>query len=344
LYSTCRSAEDFEYSDLLDKAAKCKNIDEQIAYVAAFTITTYSTASERVAKPFNPLLGETYEFDRMDDMGWKIITEQVSHHPPILAQYIESKNGWRVSQQLQLETKLRGKNICAISNSFSRIDFDTNGATYTFNRPNFNIYNLIFGKLYLDITGDVNIVGHQKAEGWKATLTYVPQTYFSKEPQRIVKGFVYDSHNNVKLVLNGIWNQYMEWSHVKFYYDEKQFETNGTKEIWRKNPAPKDNHLYYNFTIFACQLNEPEDNVAPTDSRLRPDQRLMENGEWDESNKEKFRLEEIQRERRKLEEDVVPVWFTRQSDEYSDNFVWKYIGGYWECKANRDWKKCSKLW
>ena len=55
---------------------------------------------------------------------------------------------------------------------------------------------------------------------------------------------------------------------------------------------------------FACQLNEPEENVAPTDSRLRPDQRLMENGSWDDASQEKIRLEEKQRAaRRKKEED-----------------------------------------
>lgn len=46
---------------------------------------------------------------------------------------------------------------------------------------------------------------------------------------------------------------------------------------------------YYNFTELACQLNEMEENVAPTDSRLRPDQRLMEEGRWEESNLEKIR-------------------------------------------------------
>jgi len=35
---------------------------------------------------------------------------------------------------------------------------------------------------------------------------------------------------------------------------------------------------YYNFSEFACQLNELEEGVAPTDSRLRLDQRLMEEG------------------------------------------------------------------
>ena len=45
----------------------------------------------------------------------------------------------------------------------------------------------------------------------------------------------------------------------------------------------------YNFTELAVQLNELEPGVAPTDTRLRPDQRLMENAQWDEANREKSR-------------------------------------------------------
>ena len=43
-----------------------------------------------------------------------------------------------------------------------------------------------------------------------------------------------------------------------------------------------------------------EEGVAPTDSRLRPDQRFMENTDWDNANKEKQRLEEKQRSARRL--------------------------------------------
>ena len=48
--------------------------------------------------------------------------------------------------------------------------------------------------------------------------------------------------------------------------------------------------MYY-FSRFAVELNEEEEGVAPTDSRLRPDQRLMEIGNWDDANDEKIRLE-----------------------------------------------------
>lgn len=56
------------------------------------------------------------------------------------------------------------------------------------------------------------------------------------------------------------------------------------------------------FSSLALTLNEPEEGVAPTDSRLRPDQRLMEAGLWDEANAQKQRLEEHQRLERKRKE------------------------------------------
>ena len=55
----------------------------------------------------------------------------------------------------------------------------------------------------------------------------------------------------------------------------------------------------YFFTNMALQLNEPEEGVAPTDARNRPDQRLMEDGAWDEANTKKVNLEEKQRTKRK---------------------------------------------
>lgn len=37
---------------------RCQDACEQLAHVAAFTISSYSTTSSRSGKPFNPLLGE----------------------------------------------------------------------------------------------------------------------------------------------------------------------------------------------------------------------------------------------------------------------------------------------
>lgn len=326
-----RSAEDYEYSELLDKAAQCHDPAEQFAYVAAFTMSTYSTTSERVAKPFNPLLGETFECDRTCDLGWKLVSEQVSHHPPMLALFCESKNGWKCSQELQLSSKFRGNNIMVVPSTFSRITFPATKTSFIFDRPSTSAYNLMFGKLYLEHSGEVTIVGEGKAKGWKCVLSYQSHSFFSKD-QRSVKGTITDANGKVKMTLNAQWDDKMEMT------------ANGNSTtIWRKRAPLSDAYLYYNFTIFASQLNEMEANIAPTDSRLRSDQRLMENGNWDASNREKLRLEEQQRERRRMNQEHKPLWFERSRDDTTGEMVWKYTGKYWQCKDAGSWKMCPKI-
>lgn len=72
-----RLSEDLEYYELLDKAAKCQSSLEQMCYVAAFTVSSYSTTVHRTGKPFNPLLGETFELDRLKECGYRSLCEQV---------------------------------------------------------------------------------------------------------------------------------------------------------------------------------------------------------------------------------------------------------------------------
>lgn len=124
-----RLAEDFEYTELLDKAAQCSDATEQLAYVAAFTVSSYATTSIRTAKPFNPLLGETYEFDRTDDFGWKSIAEQVSHHPPMVAQFCQGR-GWRCWQEFTMSSKFRGKYLQVIPLGIAHLEFDSSGIIF----------------------------------------------------------------------------------------------------------------------------------------------------------------------------------------------------------------------
>lgn len=113
----------------------------------------------------------------------------------------------------------------------------------------------------------------------------------------------------------------------------------------------------HNLTLLAVQLNEPEEGVAPTDSRQRPDQRLMEAGKWDEANKVKQLLEEKQRMvRRKREEEAAkaastgeavtpyePVWFERTTDPITSNPVYIFNHEYWKKKEEQDWSKCPDI-
>lgn len=113
----------------------------------------------------------------------------------------------------------------------------------------------------------------------------------------------------------------------------------------------------YNLTLLAIQLNEPESSVAPTDSRNRPDQRLMEAGNWEEANRIKTMLEEKQRQvRKKREEEAelatasgqpyvpyAPLWFERKKDPVTGSPVHVFGQKYWECKEKQDWSVCPAI-
>ena len=114
----------------------------------------------------------------------------------------------------------------------------------------------------------------------------------------------------------------------------------------------------YHFSPFTCSLNQPEDGVAPTDSRLRPDMRLMEEQDFDGANRLKVQLEENQRTRRKTREaekaaaeasgihyeGYKPTWFEYSEDPHSDLAIYVYKGGYWESKEKQDWSMCKSIY
>ncbi|MEQ2226619.1 Oxysterol-binding protein- protein 2 [Ilyodon furcidens] len=98
--------------------------------------------------------------------------------------------------------------------------------------------------------------------------------------------------------------------------------------------------MMYNFTSFAVTLNELEPGMerllAPTDCRLRPDIRAMENGDIDLASAEKERLEEKQRaarrDRSKDEEEWSTRWFHLGTNPFTGAEDWLYAGGYFDRK------------
>lgn len=77
-----RITENFYYSELVNTASDpnmSSSPAKRIEYIAAYAVTNIASNIDRLSKPFNPLMGETYELTR-NDLGFKIICEQVSHH------------------------------------------------------------------------------------------------------------------------------------------------------------------------------------------------------------------------------------------------------------------------
>ncbi|XP_016891020.1 oxysterol-binding protein 1-like isoform X2 [Cynoglossus semilaevis] len=362
-----RLSEDLEYYELLDKAAKCQSSLEQMCYVAAFTISSYSTTVNRTGKPFNPLLGETFELDRLKESGYRSLCEQVSHHPPAAAHHAVSQKGWTLRQEITLSSKFRGKYISIMPLGSIQCIFDKSNHHYSWKKVTTTVHNIIVGKLWIDQSGDIDIVNH--STGDRCHLKFAPYSYFSRDVPRKVTGVVTDQAGKAHYVLSGTWDEKMEFSRImqssrgEDGAEGKQrtvYQTLKAKELWRKNLLPDGAETMYFFSSLALTLNEPEDSVAPTDSRRRPDQRLMEDGRWDEANTEKQRLEEKQRiVRREREREAVKaadspddsphqdnyraLWFEKMDDPVSGETLHVYKGGYWEAKDQGTWDMCPNI-
>mmetsp|Transcript_41757 Transcript_41757/g.40109 ORF Transcript_41757/g.40109 Transcript_41757/m.40109 type:complete len:81 (-) Transcript_41757:372-614(-) len=74
-----------EYNHILDQAMALKgeeNAAKRMAFIAIHSISINTAYEKSQLKPFNPLLGETYEY--VTDK-FEFLCEQVSHHPPVSA-------------------------------------------------------------------------------------------------------------------------------------------------------------------------------------------------------------------------------------------------------------------
>jgi hypothetical protein len=107
-------AECFQYSSLLDRAALTDNSIEQFHLIAAFVVSNLSTHLERTSKPFNPLLGETYELKNEGDAPFHYVAEQVSHHPPISAFHCRGQN-WTLTANMAPKVTVQKANVVAIT-------------------------------------------------------------------------------------------------------------------------------------------------------------------------------------------------------------------------------------
>ncbi|KAJ6790361.1 hypothetical protein PWT90_08557 [Aphanocladium album] len=349
-----RCGEDMEYSDLLDMAASRPDSLERLIYVAAFAASEYASSIGRVAKPFNPLLGETFEYVR-PDKNYRFFTEQVSHHPPIGAAWAESPN-WTYWGESNVKSKFYGKSfdVAHLGTWFLKIR-PTNGGKedfYSWKKVTSSVIGIITGNPTIDhygtmevknwTTGEVAML-EMKPRGWKVSSAYQ------------VAGKVMDADGGVRFSMGGRWNSKLYARLTPGYEanldasgkgnnDEKvhsggMTDPNRAYLVWQANERPAG--IPFNLTPFVLTFNHIDEKlkqwIAPTDSRLRPDQRAMEDGEYDLAATEKNRLEENQRARRRKREEAgehfTPAWFSKARCEVTGEHYWQFNHKYWQQRA-----------
>jgi len=327
-----RMAESFEFSELLDSAATNDDPIFRDSLVAAFVISTFS-GSERVRKPFNPLLGETFEFVSPIN-GMKFFGEQVSHHPPLSIGYCEGR-GWKSSEIVDIKATFYG-NCLEVENFGARyIEFTETGDKYTWNLPKTLASNLFIGGAFLDHYGTIEL--KNETTGTLSILELSKCGWFSAGRYE-VNGTLLDKDGLELGKYNGAWNRILDCELSgkggKGGKGKSRLWMAGTNSLSEAEGGGEEGP-YANCTKFTrLLLHVPEgfceSEVPLTDSRFRPDRKALGEGNKTLAAEKKLEIEQVQRDRKK--ERITagltyePRWFTKDK---SDITRWVPKGDYW---------------
>ncbi|KDQ63845.1 hypothetical protein JAAARDRAFT_29892 [Jaapia argillacea MUCL 33604] len=315
-----RAAEEVEYYDLLNQAAQATDPVERLSFVAAFAVSSYSHTRHRSGrKGFNPLLAETFE-----DVRTKFVAEKVSHQPVVMAYHAEGDD-WELHATSSGKTKFWGKSLEIIPLGVTRLQIGNDH--YEWKKPSSFMRNIMMGTKYLEHCGKMVI--ENTRDGARCVLDFKESGYWASS--NLVSGTILSHSGEVQCQLEGKWDDHFA----------QKLDSSHLRVLWRVSPFPKNAPEYYGFTSYGITLNEItpdlQGRLPPTDSRLRPDVRALEEGDIDLAEEEKLRVEEVQRERRRQGVERQPRWFRQIGEE------WVYVGGYWEERA-RGWKTIEALW
>jgi len=328
-----RMAEMLTFGEILNEAAKFQNPLDRMAYVAVFTATGYA-GTERYGKPFNPVLGETFEF--LDErVGYRFFSEQISHHPPIAACHASNEN-FEYWQESKPKTKFNGNSADLEPGAKTHIYFPKTRDHFVLqSTPTSRIHNLILGRIWIDHFGQLKITNLHTGDS--CTIDFERCGWLSRGRYEI-NGSVRDASGRETHVISGKWSSAIS---VKWMYDEGE-QSRGTSQVVWKCPDP--NYFgKFNLTEFVERLNEfdkdYEELLPASDSRLRGDRRHLSSGDPTAAAASKHQLEETQRADRRNRvaegKDWTPRWFKEIPSEDGNGKIWVYCGDYWEKRSKK---------
>jgi hypothetical protein len=335
-----RQCEKFYYSDLLQKASQeDKNKSLQLGYISAFIIGEIFLSLHRNLKPFNPIIGETYEyFD--NDKNFRYYSEQVSHNPqvtafigetPEFALYGDTKN----STSFKI---LKGAMELAFKNKV-HLHIKTTNDHFVYNRPNILVKGFLNPPLRNDYSGTTIIENESFPEN-KAEIKFIEESW-TNTAVGLFEGKI-TCGDEVKYLIKGNWNKciYLIDNNDNnkkidlLNIDENQeYLKNGKEEEYKLPSICYDLNYIVNKSF--------KSSLPANDSRFRVDMTFLEqcptNNEA-QTLKEKYE----QKQRKELNNENHKILFFDEKLDENDEKYYIPNGKYWEMKKSGELlKNCN---
>jgi hypothetical protein len=318
-----RLGEPFLFSSLLDQAADAADEAERLACIAAFFIGSHCN-NIRLYKPFNPLLGETFEYVRDGPHSFKFVAEQVSHHPPIAATHAHNDK-WEMWDEKRFSSKFGGNSLIMSPLGTFHLVLKTTDEHFVWDAVTCTVHNVIVGSMWVEHHG-TSVIRNLKT-GAEAHVTLEKAGWLSRS-RYDAKASIKDADGAELVTIDGKWTESLTL-HQSGRPD---------RVLW-KAEAPGTNK--FGFSPFAEELNRIGDvrTLPATDSRVRADRMWLDKGELEKAGAAKKTLENKQREAKKLRTTAnkkwIPRFFVPAESTHDDPNEWQFNGRYWAIRERR---------
>lgn len=235
-------------------------------------------------KPFNPILGETSRA-RFED-GTDVYVDQPSHHPPVTSFQLFGPGGaWKLHGTHEYTAQMRPPNgLLGGQVGPNTVEF-ADGHRITYEMPHLKISGIVYGDrvityqdtlVFRDEASDIRCEVVLNPDGLSGLKSWISS---AKSPSDTLRGRLLMGDHEICDV-SGSW------------LEELRF---GGKVYWRLGDVEP---------CVPRLLGEESGEVLPSDARYREDLVALLAGDLPLAEKEKKRLEELQRRDRRLRKEV----------------------------------------
>lgn len=267
-------------------------------------------------KPLNPFLGEVFvgkwqDLSKDGKIGTtNLLSEQVSHHPPVTAYSIyNEKNNTLLQGYNGIRSSFSTTSINVKQYGHALLNYQNLNEDYLVTLPPLHIEGLITASPFVELEGTSYI---QASSGYIVVFEFSGRGYFSGKKNtfkaRIYRDILSSSNKeNALVTISGQWSG-------------KSYIAKGST-----TPSSKSDELFYD-----AQYKKPEELIVkPIDEQHELESRkawskvaeAIKKSDYDLIHVEKLKLENEQRDLRKKEQESNIKWETRWFDsiDYSDS-------------------------
>jgi len=201
------------HGDLISLVPSLDSPEERMIQLVKWFLSGFYLRPKGVKKPYNPILGELHRsmWDHGNSKSF-LVSEQVSHHPPISAFYCSNrKQGFVANGAILFRSKFLGNSAASILEGSMSVFILRFNEEYEITFPDAYCRGIILGTLLMEYCGTVKI--NCEATGFKSEIEFKAKPFFGGDYYCVEGKIIKDG--KPLYIISGKWDTLIEITEVK---------------------------------------------------------------------------------------------------------------------------------